>query len=119
MTLISCPECGSEVSDKAPTCPRCGVPIASAPKDVLIHFDRAAGQLFNIGCTVSSDGTVVAKGKQGETLRIPCTEPMEIEVKVKGWFGKPRLVVHPGERYNTTPRRGGFIVVKVDQIVGA
>jgi hypothetical protein len=99
-------------------CPKCGVPIASAPKDVLIHVDRARGQLLNIGCSVSSSGAVIAKGKQGDTLRVPCTEPMEIEVKVNGWFGKPKLVVHPGERYNATPRRGGFILVKVDQIVG-
>lgn len=28
MALINCPECGREVSDKAPTCPGCGVPIA-------------------------------------------------------------------------------------------
>jgi hypothetical protein len=31
MALISCPECGREVSDKAPTCPTCGAPIASQP----------------------------------------------------------------------------------------
>ena len=24
MALVPCPECGSEVSDRAPTCPRCG-----------------------------------------------------------------------------------------------
>jgi zinc ribbon protein len=30
VALIACPECGSEVSDKAPTCPKCGVPIAPA-----------------------------------------------------------------------------------------
>jgi hypothetical protein len=119
VALIACPECGSEVSDKAPTCPKCGVPIASAANDVLIHFDRASRQLLNIGCAVSSGGAVIAKGKQGDTLRLPCTEPMEIEVKVNGWFGKPELVVSPGERFNATPRRGGFIVVKVDQIVGA
>ena len=28
MALISCPECGKEVSDQAPTCPNCGAPIA-------------------------------------------------------------------------------------------
>jgi uncharacterized paraquat-inducible protein A len=27
--LITCPECNSEVSDKAPACPRCGNPVAS------------------------------------------------------------------------------------------
>ena len=28
MALINCPECGHQVSDKAPTCPSCGVEIA-------------------------------------------------------------------------------------------
>lgn len=27
MALISCPECGKEISDKAVTCPHCGNPI--------------------------------------------------------------------------------------------
>ena len=30
MTLINCPECNKQVSDSAPSCPNCGVPIASA-----------------------------------------------------------------------------------------
>lgn len=30
MALIDCPECGGQVSDLAPTCPHCGVPIASS-----------------------------------------------------------------------------------------
>ena len=28
MALIQCPECRSEVSDRAPSCPRCGYPLA-------------------------------------------------------------------------------------------
>lgn len=31
--LIKCPECGKDVSDKAPTCPHCGVPIAGHIKE--------------------------------------------------------------------------------------
>lgn len=27
MSLINCPECGTEVSDKATNCPKCGYPI--------------------------------------------------------------------------------------------
>jgi len=61
---------------------------------------------------------VIAKGRQGDTLRVPCLEPMEIEVKVNGWLGKPKLVVKPGERYNARPRRVGFYLEKVDQIAG-
>jgi len=27
MALIKCPDCGTEVSDRARTCPKCGYPI--------------------------------------------------------------------------------------------
>lgn len=30
MALIKCPECGKQVSDRAPTCPGCGSPIDTA-----------------------------------------------------------------------------------------
>ncbi len=30
MALIKCPECGNQVSDKAPSCPTCGNPINTA-----------------------------------------------------------------------------------------
>jgi RNA polymerase subunit RPABC4/transcription elongation factor Spt4 len=29
MALISCPECAQQLSDRAPTCPHCGCPIAA------------------------------------------------------------------------------------------
>jgi len=32
MALISCPECGREVSDAAPACPACGYPVAAAQR---------------------------------------------------------------------------------------
>ena len=28
MSMIKCPECGHQISDKAPVCPNCGVEIA-------------------------------------------------------------------------------------------
>jgi len=31
MALINCPECGTEVSDKAKSCPKCAYPIQEAP----------------------------------------------------------------------------------------
>lgn len=31
MALTSCPDCGREVSDRAPACPNCGAPIAAPP----------------------------------------------------------------------------------------
>lgn len=35
MALINCPECGRQVSDKAPTCPGCGVVIAAQPSEAV------------------------------------------------------------------------------------
>ena len=32
MALINCPECGTEVSNKADKCPRCAFPIVVEPK---------------------------------------------------------------------------------------
>jgi hypothetical protein len=31
MALIDCPECGTQVSSAAPTCVKCGYPVAQAP----------------------------------------------------------------------------------------
>ena len=33
MALIICPECGKEISDKAPQCIHCGYPIAELKED--------------------------------------------------------------------------------------
>lgn len=40
MAIIKCPECGRDVSDKAPACPNCGNPIAAqmvAPKETIVR----------------------------------------------------------------------------------
>ena len=29
MALVTCPECGKQISDKATTCPSCGAPISA------------------------------------------------------------------------------------------
>ena len=36
MALVTCPECGAEVSDQAPSCPHCGLPLRASAKDWLI-----------------------------------------------------------------------------------
>jgi len=39
MALIKCPECSKDVSDKAPTCPNCGAPIAAASVDKKVGIN--------------------------------------------------------------------------------
>ena len=38
MSLIKCPECGKEISDKATSCPNCGCPV-SVPKESDVFLD--------------------------------------------------------------------------------
>ena len=42
MAMTKCPDCGSDVSDKAPACPKCGCPIAGPPSNEanLIHCPK-------------------------------------------------------------------------------
>lgn len=54
MTLIECPECGEEISDKAESCPHCGVPIAPSQKsggegDNFLTRNRGCGDIVIFG----------------------------------------------------------------------
>ena len=43
MALIKCPECGKEISDKAATCPNCGMPLRRIDRgtyDVIIKREK-------------------------------------------------------------------------------
>ncbi len=121
MALIKCEECGYEVSDKAPQCPHCGVPIASKKNDVMIRFPIWKGQLLNNKCYVydADTGEEIVSCKQGETVTFLCEEPRNIYVVVKGSFGKPQTIVNPGDRYDVGYRGFGKIYLsKVDTITG-
>lgn len=37
MALITCPECGKEVSDKAATCPNCGCPLQQSQQTIQVE----------------------------------------------------------------------------------
>jgi zinc-ribbon domain len=59
MALISCPECGREVSDQAPACPHCGAPIARPQPPQALPPPAAPPQpakkktgCFTAGCAV-------------------------------------------------------------------
>jgi len=59
MALISCPECQTEVSDKAVSCPKCGCPIAS----LALASQAVPGQASPIVVTTSkSRGVYIILG---------------------------------------------------------
>lgn len=54
MALVRCPDCGSEVSDKAPACLKCGRPLGSNAGRQGPH-GRTEGCFLrgmNVGCIV-------------------------------------------------------------------
>lgn len=120
MAMIKCSECGAEVSDRAQACVRCGNPIAAVPQAVTIKFPVVQGQMLNTKCFVYADGREIAQCRQGETVTISCTGPMDIQVAVKGSFGRPGISVQPGDKCNVGYRGFGKIYIeKVDAIVGS
>ena len=37
MSLITCPECKKEISDKAKSCPKCGAPAIIDAQKLVLH----------------------------------------------------------------------------------
>lgn len=60
MALINCPECGKEISDKAASCPNCGMPI----KETETKFCQHCGEEIDFDCVVCPKC-----GKQVEELK--------------------------------------------------
>ena len=57
MALISCDECGKEISDKAKSCIHCGAPIVVASSQQ--HFDNDGNPRAPFDWEVNSDGTSI------------------------------------------------------------
>jgi hypothetical protein len=120
MAMISCEECSAQISDKGTACVKCGAPISLIARDnsIWIRFPVWPGQLVNTRCDLLVDKKVVARCRQGETLRYELDQPREIQVVVHGSFGKPSIMASPGDRLEVGYRGFGKIfLAKVDQIV--
>lgn len=62
MSLIQCPECGTEISDKAPACPKCGNPM----QPVIIEQTGKKWKLAKlISWLVFIGGVIMAIGGAG------------------------------------------------------
>jgi len=81
MALIECPECGKDVSDKAPSCPNCGAPILVESKVIVYGYT----QQFLINPKVEvfwKDQLVGAVGK-GDFLEFVIDVDGEVHFKMK------------------------------------
>ncbi len=120
MALIKCPECGTEVSDKAMTCPKCAYPIQKPKeeREVVFSFDKAAGQVFNTGCKVfDMNGRELVSCRQGDTVSIDCEKPMTVQIKMSGCFGKPTAEIEPGGKYQVSITGMGKVRVQKVSVI--
>jgi hypothetical protein len=63
VALIKCKECGREVSDRAPTCPNCGAPIAgAAPTKVVVKRSGGCGLFLIIVFAIIAAVVLLALG---------------------------------------------------------
>jgi DNA-directed RNA polymerase subunit RPC12/RpoP len=114
MALIACPECGSDVSDRAPTCPRCGVPILVESK--LIVSAPTQQMLFSPKVRIFLDGTAVGEVRKGETQSVTITADGTVSFEAAG--RSARLPVQAGRvtRIQLSWNRisGGLVAQTVD-----
>ena len=101
MAMIKCPECGQLVSDKAEACIHCGAPLREKPPEpVYVSFPQVS--------SLTGKGNVYYNGKSqscapGGTICIDdISGPTTIEVKMNSYFGKPSIVVKPGDKIQVT-----------------
>ena len=90
MALISCPECDSEISDKAAACPRCGAPLETA-SGVEIQLDPK----ILVGAKVFWNGEKVGKLKGGRSLAFDIQQ--DGVLAVSGGIYKSKLDVAAGK----------------------
>lgn len=101
MAIVSCPECGKQVSDRASACPNCGCPIAQAAASNVVKI--AVAQHPNVlGCVVpikDTSGRLLVNAFSGSAVEIKTSKP--ISIQLCGTFGSPMLTVtvKPGKKY--------------------
>ncbi len=83
MALMKCPECGTEVSDKAPTCPKCGYPISTNKNPEIstdMHELKMDSKLCEQWCRLQND---VSKAEEFLNYKWKSDEDIEKDLKYK------------------------------------
>ena len=84
MALMSCPECGKQISSLAKSCPNCGCPIISDVGMVSIKLPQYESSMF-FSTKISifdDDGEVIWDGRQGQVARFRVDKPTDIQIKM-------------------------------------
>lgn len=96
MALKPCPECGKQVSDRAPTCPGCGTPIHHDSKVVVYGYTQQFA--VNPKVRVFWNGAPVGSVKKGDCISFDIDAGGEVSFKSS--LRKASLRVHAGRVTN-------------------
>lgn len=105
MALITCPECGKQVSSLAKACPNCGAPTNALSGTVRIKMPNNVVEglvgLFSSRCALVTDksGKILWKGKHGENASFSVNRPTRITIDLGGLANNVSGMVSPGCKY--------------------
>lgn len=109
MALITCPDCGKQVSDKAPACPNCGCPISipktsrevkvALPNTQVLSGGGLASALIKRDASISAGGKRLWTGSHGQVAAFEVDGPTQISIDL-GSMANPTVgMVKPGHKY--------------------
>lgn len=82
MSLIKCPECGREVSDKARACPHCGFAVSEAVQEgKVVVYGYTQYSIVNPSITILVNGRPKGTVPKGGFLEIAIDETSEVTFK--------------------------------------
>ena len=127
MPLINCPDCGSEVSDRANACIKCGCPLVSGKSlnKVQIKFTMPITNGFiAIGGLAIIDrktNDMLWEGKMGQVAVFEIDESKDVLIKFPKMCNPISTTISPGTKYAVTQDRGihwyaTFNISEVDMI---
>ena len=83
MALIKCPECGGQVSDKAPACIHCGAPLVSQKNIVMFKTPQHNGALVRMPYKIyDGQNRLLGSGTQGQVIQFELDEPTRLRIQL-------------------------------------
>jgi len=108
MTLIKCPECNKEISDKATAYPNCGDPLSEIvigdmvrikmPNNIIIGWPGLISSRKAI--VKDSNGVVLWEGSNGENASFSINKPTDIIIELGDWTNPVLERVEPKRKYS-------------------
>ena len=110
MALITCPECGKEVSDKAKTCIHCGSPLGEPDHTLKIKIRQiGTTEPFSYVFTDDSTGKKLAEGHGGQIIKLNIDKPTTIRCHYgMAKDGLLNYIPHENAKYNVVMSSGLF-----------